>query len=963
LDLSFDPGSDMNAGVRAIAVQDDGKVLICGSFSTIHNAYRSKVARLNSDGSTDNSFGNGLAGANGDVNCVTVLPDGKVLIAGAFSSVNGVARTLIALLNADGSLDISFAPNLAANPSDGSFVVNSLALQNDGKVLIGGHFATVGGVVCTNIARLNLNGSRDTSFVCSTGGGYPGNGSVDCIIIQSDGKSFIGGWFTTVNGISRSRLARLNIDGSLDTTFLPVMSGSGVGPELDSMVLQTNGQILIGGWFKTINGVGRTNLARLNPDGSLDSTFLKGLAGPDNRVMHFGLQPDGKILIAGYYNSVNGVARSDLARLNPDGSLDSLFSYTRPDSVIFVGALSLTSDGRALVGFTDGTPVAPTYIFRLNTDGSQDPTFANGPGGPSGEVLALAVQNDGKSIVGGQFSTITGVPRNHLAQLNADGSLDSTFMGGLAGPNGYVSGIVLRSDGKMFIKGSFTSVHGSARTGVALLNADGTLDDSFAPTLSAQYSLTVGGLCLQSDGKLLVGGNFTVVGGVSRTNLARLNSNGSLDSSFLGGLTGPNNPVNAVAVQTDGKVVIGGYFTSVSGVARSNLARLNTDGSLDTSFLVGSDGPNATVRLVAIQADGKILVAGAFTSLNGLARTNFTRLNPDGSVDTSFRYVSQNSMDISKALAIQADGKILLALEGDMGFGGSFNRLNPDGSTDSTFSVRLQYASSAPTVPSAIALQADGKVLIGGSFTVVNQLARGYVARLMGAYAPLAIRRPLFSQTAYLGSAVTFSVDAVGYPPPYYLWYANGTDLIGYGTNCDLAVDPIQFSQTGSYTVVITNVSGSITSAPVMLNVIPPVEHRPVPAIHVMGEAGSLLTLDYANELGAVASWVPLDTVSLTSTSELYFDLSAPLPPQRFYRAWQATSPTNSPSLGLNMIPALTLTGSLGDKIRVDGINAIGPTDAWFTLDTVTVTNTSQLYFDVSAPGQPQRLYRLVPVP
>jgi hypothetical protein len=148
-----------------------------------------------------------------------------------------------------------------------------------------------------------------------------------------------------------------------------------------------------------------------------------------------------------------------------------------------------------------------------------------------------------------------------------------------------------------------------------------------------------------------------------------------------------------------------------------------------------------------------------------------------------------------------------------------------------------------------------------------------------------------------------------------------------------------------------------------MLNVIPSVERRPVPGITLMSEAGSSLNLDYADAIVPPPSWLPLDTVSLASPPQFYFDLSAPLPPQRFYRAWQVGSPSVIPALDLHMIPALTLTGNIGNSLRVDGINQFGPTDAWFTLDTVTLTNTSQLYFDVSVVGQPQRLYRLVPVP
>jgi hypothetical protein len=121
--------------------------------------------------------------------------------------------------------------------------------------------------------------------------------------------------------------------------------------------------------------------------------------------------------------------------------------------------------------------------------------------------------------------------------------------------------------------------------------------------------------------------------------------------------------------------------------------------------------------------------------------------------------------------------------------------------------------------------------------------------------------------------------------------------------------------------------------------------------------------VDYANAVSRLPNWTTLGSVSLTSTSQYYFDLTLPLPPQRFYRAWQTETPTVIPSLDLHMVPAITLTGNSGGSVRMDYINRVGPTDAWVTLDTVTLTDTSQLYFDTSAPGQPQRLYRLVPLP
>jgi hypothetical protein len=222
---------------------------------------------------------------------------------------------------------------------------------------------------------------------------------------------------------------------------------------------------------------------------------------------------------------------------------------------------------------------------------------------------------------------------------------------------------------------------------------------------------------------------------------------------------------------------------------------------------------------------------------------------------------------------------------------------------------------------------------------------------------------PPRTQTAEAGSAVGLSVHATGALPLSFLWYLNDTNLISWSTDSALELTNVQIFDSGAYTVVVTNVVGAVTSAPVLVSVIAAVERRPVPGVKLTGEAGSLLSVDYADSLSPAPNWTPLGSVSLSTTSQYYFDLTLPFPPQRFYRAWQTGNPGSTPSLTLDLIPAITLTGSIGASVRLDYINRFGPIDGWVTLDTVTLTNTSQLYFDVSAPGQLPRLYRLVPSP
>jgi hypothetical protein len=219
------------------------------------------------------------------------------------------------------------------------------------------------------------------------------------------------------------------------------------------------------------------------------------------------------------------------------------------------------------------------------------------------------------------------------------------------------------------------------------------------------------------------------------------------------------------------------------------------------------------------------------------------------------------------------------------------------------------------------------------------------------------------AQTAEQGSTVTLSAQASGSPPLGYQWFLNGTNVPANPANNQMTLSNAQFSLSGAWTVVVTNLFGAMTSSPAMLGVIAPVERRPVPGVKVTGQPGSLWDVVCADSLSPAPSWTLLGSVSLSGTPQYYFDLTLPLPPQRFYRAQETADPLLFPVLDLHMVPAITLTGNIGDSVQVDCINRFGPIDAWVTLNTVTLTNALQLYFDVSAPGQPQRLYRLVPSP
>ena len=256
-------------------------------------------------------------------------------------------------------------------------------------------------------------------------------------------------------------------------------------------------------------------------------------------------------------------------------------------------------------------------------------------------IYSIAMQSDGKIIMGGRFTTVGGVIRNHIARLNADGTLDTGFDPDV---NDWVYTIALQSDGKILIGGYFTTVGGVIRNHVARLNADGTLDTAFDPDGSGQvYSIA-----MQSNGKILIGGSFTTVGGVIRNHIARLSADGTLDTAFDPDGSGE---VYSIAVQSDGKILIGGNFTTVGGVTRKRIALLNSDGTVDTGF-----DPNANERVysIAVQSDGKILIGGRFTTVGGVIRNRIARLIEADTTPDKFTFTDQKGADLNMTITSNA---------------------------------------------------------------------------------------------------------------------------------------------------------------------------------------------------------------------------------------------------------------------------------------------------------------------
>ena len=727
---------------RVVVVQPDGKILAAGSFDFANGTLAGKIQRLNADGTTDANFTTG-AGANGFIAALALQSDGKILIGGGFAAYNGTPVMNVARLNANGTLDPSFVPVGITSARQ----ITSLALQSDGKILVGS-VASLGGIANPGITRLNSNGTADATFNVGSGATATGPVIVWSVLVQTDGKILVGGLFSAFNGQSAANLVRLNPTGSLDGSFAP-----GTGPDLAVRALgqQTDGKILIGGAFATFDGQPAVRLARLLATGGLDPTFTTA-TGANQQVLSLLVQANGSVVVGGQFTQYSGQVRNGVARVLSTGALDAGFATgTGTGTAKLVASLAQTAAGQVLVAgdFSqyDGNP--KTGLVRLTATGANDPAFAF-TAEERGFIGFAAPLSNGQLLVSGSFTEFNGGAAPGLSstvrRLNANGSLDPSY----TTTAGSVYGA--QPDGTFYSLIS-TAVSGGQQFSIQRILPSGLVDNSFT-SLTFGAPATVPGtspgaapfqnLTVQPDGRVLVYGNFAAYGSVARNGIARLNANGTIDTQFNppAGM-GPRVVINAL-VQPTGKIVIRYSESGPGSQPGFLLARLNADGTPDNTFSVGTGaGPNDFYTML-MQPDGKLLLSSnpllsTLTTFNGQA-TPFgaVRLGVNGAIDNTFNGLSANYA----FRLVQPDGRIL-AFAGSGRGSNALVRLNTDGSLDNAFAtVSIPLAIFiGDDVASNIVLQpADSKIVVFGSFRTVAGQVRLGLARLTNPNVGLATR-------------------------------------------------------------------------------------------------------------------------------------------------------------------------------------------------------------------------------
>ncbi|MBK8562441.1 MAG: hypothetical protein IPN76_03605 [Saprospiraceae bacterium] len=653
---------------------------------------------------------------------VAIQADGKIVVGG--TSQNGTAGPgfTLARYNADGDLDLDFgAAGVVTSNFGGSSWANAIAIQPDGKIVAVG----VLGYIQLAIARYNVDGTLDDGFglngLVTDSVGFPVGGLA--VAIQPDGKIVAagGGFF-----------ARYDINGIPDSSFAGDGIIEGIDMDIRSIAVQQDGKIV---------AVGSANfdqlIARFNADGTMDNSFgLNGFINHDFSIANaVGLQTDMKIVVAGHQGWGNFV----LSRYNPDGMLDSTFASvgtvsTDFGSVVTVNAIALLPDGKIVAAGRLGI-FSDFALASYNPDGSLDNGFGlNGKlttdfGGGNDEASSLALQPDGKIIAVGNanFNIDSDFA---LARYTPNGALDVTFgLGGIVSVaigmgTATVTASVLQPDGKILMAGSI--LHGAPGYGsedffnrfiMVRYNEDGTLDASFGSGgiylgfivgEGFDYGFSVNALAIQADGNILVGITSFYHPGMSSGGISRFFPDGTPDTVSV---SFPScafcfSGVNALAVQPDGKIIAGGQVNS-----NFVLARNNPDGTFDEDFglegvLEIDFGGYEAGSALAVQPNGSIVIAGETTQNNSIA---LARCTPEGILDNNFGNGGKViSPDFGGAndVALQPDGKIVV--------GGNLvlARYETNGALDNSFGFNGKV--DLDFIAHSLTLQPDGKILATG---------------------------------------------------------------------------------------------------------------------------------------------------------------------------------------------------------------------------------------------------------
>ncbi|MGE0431514.1 MAG: beta strand repeat-containing protein [Planctomycetota bacterium] len=738
---SFNPARGFDGIVQALEAVGDGTgaMYVGGTFTNYNpdNQGLSKagVARVKPDGADDTNFdiGTGFTSPT-DIRALKVAPDasGKLYVGGWFTDYNGDTVSGLVRLNSDGTRDATF--NVGTGTDN---AVNAITFDSTGLIAVGA-FTTYNGNTANGIFRVSFDGTFDATFATNVGGGF--TGEPKAIISTTDGTDdlVVGGGFGWFDGTTTQGIVRLNGDGTLDTAVTVGYAGGGATVNTLWTPPGGTGEIVAGGDFDSFGGSGVAGLNRLNGNLTVDVSFdigtgfngiVRALAAPDDA--------SNDIIVGGDFSTFGGVSAVGAVRLNNDGSRDTTFDVGVGFEAGSVKALSLfdNSFGYVVAGgdFNRYRSTSVNRIVQLEPTGALTMDFPTGATVVGTLAKSVAVRNsDGSIVVGGNFTALNGgIGQNNIAILQNDGTRDPMFDAG-TGFDAEVYSVALDpGSDKFYAGGAFTTYKGAGVDKLIRLDRGGVRDTTF--DTGSGFNNTVKFVVTEPGGDLYVAGDFTMINGNTVGMLTRLNSNGSVDTAFNIG-TGFNDAITRIALADDGSndLFVSGFFSMLNGSSVGNLVRLNADGTQDGSFSPGT-GPSAPAFAISGAADGTgdVYLGGIFSTFNGTPAAGIVRITATGSIASGFAYGTGFNIP-AYGLVPADDGSGDVTVIGDFtmynGTAASrIVRLKASGSIDTTFTVGAGFDGALQDVfPGK---SGTGDVFVTGFFThwkstIVQGLAR-----------------------------------------------------------------------------------------------------------------------------------------------------------------------------------------------------------------------------------------------
>lgn len=426
-------GYDSFAGIyllNVLSANTTPGIYLYGNFTGYGTSNAADIVKINSNGTVDTSFSAGTGFNNYPFTSTDMVQTstGKLYLAGYFTSYNGITNNYIIKLNPDGTRDTSFSAGTGFND-----YTTCLGLTSDDKLFVGGRYTSYQGVGSSRFIKLNSDGTKDTSF--NIGSGF-NNIPTDVLVLSGD-SLFVTGYFSTYNGSSAPRIVKLTSGGTVDTSFSAGTGFNTVGFEPNQMIKTPDNKLVVYGYFTAYNGVTANRIIKLNFDGTVDTSFNSG-SGFNNYISNGQLMLDGRYLFTGNFTSYNGIATNKSVILNSDGSLYksfsvSLNSFQLPDGRMIGVNYEIGDDYRKLCEIIDTYPVLNKKLTFSELTGKAEYKIGGLDSTSSQELLPKRLIQ--QLITNGSSSSLTGATfsNNYLSLKNNSGATLSVLIDNFTG--------------------------------------------------------------------------------------------------------------------------------------------------------------------------------------------------------------------------------------------------------------------------------------------------------------------------------------------------------------------------------------------------------------------------------------------------------------------------------------------------------------------------------------------------